>query len=89
MRLKLFFGSAGQDSFLSRKRNKSYSRCAEARRLGGRTVSFRKGETAMKIAIYTLGCKVNQYETQAMERELLRRGHMQRQCELQHSVYEK
>ena len=22
----------------------------------------------MKIAIYTLGCKVNQYETQAMER---------------------
>ena len=29
----------------------------------------------MKIAIYTLGCKVNQYETQAMERELLRRGH--------------
>ena len=35
----------------------------------------RKGETALKIAIYTLGCKVNQYETQAMERELLRRGH--------------
>ena len=29
----------------------------------------------MKIAIYTLGCKVNQYETQAMEGELLRRGH--------------
>lgn len=29
----------------------------------------------MKAAIYTLGCKVNQYETQAMERELLRRGH--------------
>ena len=29
----------------------------------------------MKIAIFTLGCKVNQYETQAMERELLRRGH--------------
>jgi len=29
----------------------------------------------MKIAIYTLGCKVNQYETQAMERELARRGH--------------
>ena len=29
----------------------------------------------MKVAIYTLGCKVNQYETQAMERELLRRGH--------------
>ncbi len=29
----------------------------------------------MDIAICTLGCKVNQYETQAMERELLRRGH--------------
>ena len=29
----------------------------------------------MKIAIYTLGCKVNQYETQAMERELTGRGH--------------
>ena len=29
----------------------------------------------MDIAIYTLGCKVNQYESQAMERELLRRGH--------------
>jgi len=29
----------------------------------------------MKIAIYTLGCKVNQYETQAMETELRRRGH--------------
>ncbi len=29
----------------------------------------------MRIAIYTLGCKVNQVETQAMERELLRRGY--------------
>ncbi len=29
----------------------------------------------MKIAIYTLGCKVNQYETQAMEQELRARGH--------------
>ena len=29
----------------------------------------------MDIAIYTLGCKVNQVETQAMERELIRRGH--------------
>ena len=28
----------------------------------------------MRIAIYTLGCKVNQYETQAMEQELTRRG---------------
>lgn len=29
----------------------------------------------MKIAIYTLGCKVNQYETQAIETELTNRGH--------------
>ena len=29
----------------------------------------------MEVAIYTLGCKVNQYETQALETELLRRGH--------------
>ena len=29
----------------------------------------------MRIAVYTLGCKVNQYETQAIEQELLRRGH--------------
>ena len=31
--------------------------------------------TNMKIAFYTLGCKTNQYETQAMERLLLERGH--------------
>ena len=30
----------------------------------------------MRIAVYTLGCKVNQYETQAIEQELLRRGHV-------------
>lgn len=29
----------------------------------------------MKVAIYTLGCKVNQYETQAIEQELRSRGH--------------
>ena len=29
----------------------------------------------MRVAIYTLGCKVNQYETAAMEAELQRRGH--------------
>ena len=29
----------------------------------------------MKIGIYTLGCKVNQYEMQAMEQELTARGH--------------
>ena len=29
----------------------------------------------MKVALYTLGCKVNQYETQALESELVARGH--------------
>ena len=29
----------------------------------------------MKVAIYTLGCKVNQYESQAMEQALRARGH--------------
>ena len=29
----------------------------------------------MRVAIYTLGCKVNQYETQALERALADRGH--------------
>ena len=29
----------------------------------------------MKFAFYTLGCKVNQYETQAMEQLLVQRGH--------------
>ena len=29
----------------------------------------------MRVAIYTLGCKVNQYETQAMETLLQARGH--------------
>ena len=30
----------------------------------------------MKIAFYTLGCKVNQYETQALERLCAARGHV-------------
>ena len=29
----------------------------------------------MKVAFYTLGCKVNQYETQAMEQMMTARGH--------------
>ena len=29
----------------------------------------------MRIAFYTLGCKVNQYETQALEQLLTQRGH--------------
>ena len=29
----------------------------------------------MKFAFYTLGCKVNQYETQAMQQMLLADGH--------------
>ena len=31
----------------------------------------------MKFQCYTLGCKVNQYETQAMEQQLLALGHEQ------------
>ncbi len=30
----------------------------------------------MKFAFYTLGCKTNQYETQAMERLLMEKGHL-------------
>ena len=30
----------------------------------------------MKFAFYTLGCKTNQYETQAMERLLLEKGNV-------------
>ena len=29
----------------------------------------------MRVAMYTLGCKVNQYETQAMEQTLRTMGH--------------
>ena len=36
---------------------------------------LRKGAPIVDIAIYTLGCKVNQYETQAMEQALQSRGH--------------
>jgi len=32
-------------------------------------------EFTMKLAFYTLGCKTNQYETQAMEQLLRERGH--------------
>lgn len=31
----------------------------------------------MKFAIYTLGCKVNQYESQALEKELVSRGYQE------------
>ncbi len=30
----------------------------------------------MKVAFYTLGCKVNQYETQSMREEFIKRGHI-------------
>ena len=38
----------------------------------------------MKFQCYTLGCKVNQYETQAMEQQLLALGHeiAQEDCDL-------
>ncbi len=35
-----------------------------------------KGSFVMRFAVYTLGCKVNQVESQALEREGLRRGHV-------------
>ena len=41
----------------------------------------------MRFAIYTLGCKVNQYETQAMERELCARGHELVDFESEADVY--
>ena len=34
-----------------------------------------QGGHAMRFSIYTLGCKVNQYESQALEQEGVRRGH--------------
>ena len=34
-----------------------------------------RGDGPLNIAIYTLGCKVNQYETQALEQLLTERGH--------------
>ena len=41
----------------------------------------------MKVAIYTLGCKVNQYETQAMEQLLRQRGHTIVDCNDEADVY--
>lgn len=41
----------------------------------------------MRFAIYTLGCKVNQYETQAMETVLTGRGHAQVAFEEAADVY--
>ena len=37
--------------------------------------NVKKEEATMKFAFYTLGCKTNQYETQAMERLLTDLGH--------------
>ena len=41
----------------------------------------------MKVAIYTLGCKMNQYETQAMEQLLRQRGHETVDFEAEADVY--
>ncbi len=38
-------------------------------------ILFELAEFTMKFAFYTLGCKVNQYETQAMEQLLREQGH--------------
>ena len=41
----------------------------------------------MKVAIYTLGCKMNQYETQAMEQLLRQRGHETVEFEAEANIY--
>ena len=41
----------------------------------------------MRIAFYTLGCKVNQYETQALERLFAQRGHTLAPFEGEADVY--
>ena len=41
----------------------------------------------MKVAIYTLGCKMNQYETQAMEQLLRQRGHETVEFEAEADIY--
>ena len=51
------------------------------------TNRIKKGGPAVKIAIATLGCKVNQYETQALEGELARRGHVLVPFEAQADAY--
>ena len=40
-----------------------------------KTVTTNLVDLTMKFAFYTLGCKTNQYETQAMEHLLLEAGH--------------
>jgi len=40
-----------------------------------RNENYRKAENDMKIAFHTLGCKVNQYETQALKEKFLQRGY--------------
>lgn len=49
--------------------------------------SSRKPVTFMRFAIFTLGCKVNQYETQAMETLLTARGHQLVPFEQEADVY--
>ncbi len=74
-----FFGNFGCGRAPGRKSCKIVCAQAARRPQDGRPrgvfLGKKGGQTAVKIAIYTLGCKVNQCETQAMERELLRRGH--------------
>ena len=41
----------------------------------------------MRVAIHTLGCKVNQYETQALETGLMERGHVLVPFDAQADVY--
>lgn len=45
--------------------------------LGQITSKIKLGGQKMKFALHTLGCKVNQYETQAIETMLCERGHIE------------
>ncbi len=55
--------------------NKTFNGLWAAPFPGMRAAPVQNGGICMKFAFYTLGCKTNQYETQAMERLLLDAGH--------------
>ena len=56
-------------------------------RFGGlHTINREKGNK-MKIAFYTLGCKVNQYETNAMSQAFIEKGHSIADFEEEADIY--
>ena len=68
-----FFGNFGCGRAPGRKSCKIVCAQAARRPQDGRPrgvfLGKKGGQTAVKIAIYTLGCKVNQYETQALRQQ--------------------